>query len=117
MAAAFTAGPVLGQSQIELDGREQVKADKLDARLNAFYQGLMKRYSPSNRAALQTAERSWIKYRDDNCKFESSGAEGGSIYPMIYSICLQGMTAERITHLKYQANCQEGDSSCVEPNE
>lgn len=117
VAAAFllSADLAAGQTQLDLDRQEQSKADLLDARLNAEYRQLMSRYSAGDRAALQAAERAWLKYRDSDCQYEFLGVEGGSARPMIYSMCLQELTAERLKHLRYQATCKEGDLSCVEP--
>ena len=116
LALLLTAAAPNGfaQTQHDLNGREDAKADALDRRLNGLYGALMSRYTPADQALLRQSERSWIKYRDDDCKYEASGVIGGSIYPMIYAECVQQRTAERIKHLEYQSNCQEGDLSCVE---
>ncbi|CAI2932747.1 lysozyme inhibitor LprI family protein [Aminobacter niigataensis] len=88
-----------------------------DAKLNAAYGDIMKRLSESAdaRKLLQDSQRSWIVFRDAECKFASSGVEGGSIYPMIQAGCLQGLTDARVTQLGAYLKCEEGDLSCPVP--
>ena len=49
---------------------------------------------------LIQAEKDWVKFRDSHCKFEASQYEGGSIQPLIYSICLEELTKKRIEEIK-----------------
>ncbi|WP_406872792.1 lysozyme inhibitor LprI family protein [Aminobacter sp. P9b] len=88
-----------------------------DAKLNAAYGDIMKRLSESAdaRKLLQDSQRSWIAFRDAECKFASSGVEGGSIYPMIQAGCLQDLTDARVTQLGAYLKCEEGDLSCPVP--
>jgi uncharacterized protein YecT (DUF1311 family) len=112
----LATGPAaMAQTQGDMDAAESARAARLDKQLNAAYQQLMSRYSAADQALLKQSERSWLKYRDDDCRYEAAGVTGGSAYPMVYAMCLQGLTAERLKRLQYQAGCQEGDLSCVEP--
>lgn len=88
-----------------------------DAKLNAAYGDIMKRLSESAdaRKLLQDSQRSWIAFRDAECKFASSGVEGGSIYPMMQAGCLQGLTDARVAQLGAYLKCEEGDLSCPVP--
>jgi hypothetical protein len=40
-----------------------------DKDLNATYQALMSQLSPSDQAGLRTAERTWLKFREADCKY------------------------------------------------
>ena len=62
-------------------------------------------------------QRAWIAFRDAECKFASSGVEGGSVQPMIHSGCLQGLTDARVTQLGSYLKCEEGDLSCPVPGQ
>jgi uncharacterized protein YecT (DUF1311 family) len=90
-----------------------------DAKLNAAYSAIMKRLSDNAEARkkLQDSQRAWIAFRDAECKFASSGVEGGSTYPMIHSGCLQGLTDARVTQLGSYLKCEEGDLSCPVPGQ
>lgn len=88
-----------------------------DAKLNKSYGEIMKRLSDDNdgKKLLQTAQRAWIAFRDAECKFSTEGSKDGSIYPMLVSQCLAGLTETRGEQLKAYLNCEEGDMSCPVP--
>jgi len=90
-----------------------------DAKLNVAYGDIMKRLSDNAgaRKLLQDSQRAWIAFRDAECKFASSGIEGGSVQPMIHSGCLQGLTDARVTQLDSYLKCEEGDLSCPVPGQ
>ena len=44
---------------------------------------------------LLADQRAWLAYRDTQCALAADGARGGSIRPMIYSVCMEHMTLER----------------------
>jgi uncharacterized protein YecT (DUF1311 family) len=103
------------QTGMNVCAGEDYKAS--DAKLNADYARIMKRLSdsPDARNLLQGSQRAWIVFRDAECKFSSSGVEGGSVYPMIYAICMQGITDARVEQLGSYLKCEEGDLSCPVP--
>ncbi len=90
---------------------------KSDAELNAVYKQILQRLKDraDARALLTAAQRAWLTLRDAECKFSSSGVEGGSVYPMIYAMCLDGATKQRTAALKAYLDCKEGDTSCPVP--
>jgi uncharacterized protein YecT (DUF1311 family) len=61
---------------------------------------------------LKTAQNAWIKFRDTDCKFQSSASEGGSMYSMVFSGCLADKTLSRTKELNSLLHCKEGDTSC-----
>lgn len=68
---------------------------KADAELNRVYRLLVKDAGTAERAKLRAAQLAWLKFRDAHCDYEAFGNKGGSIYPMVYSFCLAGVTRER----------------------
>jgi len=50
---------------------------------------------------LRTAQRTWIKYRDQACLAESTIARAGSIQPLIEYICLERLTLNRVKDLEF----------------
>jgi uncharacterized protein YecT (DUF1311 family) len=94
---------------------QQYKA--ADEELNALYQQIATRLkgSTDSKKLLVSAQRSWIAFRDNECKFSASGAEGGSVYPLIYSNCITELTKARSETFKNYLKCQEGDMSCPVP--
>lgn len=50
--------------------------------------------------SLRTAQRAWITFRDAACDAEGFSSFGGSIRPMIVSLCLERLTRARTDDLR-----------------
>ena len=105
-------------SQRQMDDCAAFKYKQADAHLNKVYrkalqymtddlsraqkQGDQKqvKYEETAIASLKEAERTWISYRDVQCKASAQQYEGGSMAPMIYSQCLTTLTEHRAADLK-----------------
>jgi uncharacterized protein YecT (DUF1311 family) len=92
--------------QMELNecaGANYAAADKA---LNALYRRTMALREDSNaRMRLRASERDWMARRDKSCADEvGPQEEGGSIWPMEMSTCLQEKTDARIRALGRMAN-------------
>lgn len=48
---------------------------------------------------LLSAQRSWLAYRDAHCRSAGYWARGGSMEPMLVSLCLAELTKTRIRQL------------------
>jgi uncharacterized protein YecT (DUF1311 family) len=96
-------------------GQQNKVADK---ELNTLYQKITTRLKdkPEAKKLLVGAQRSWIAFRDAECKFSASGVAGGSVYPLIYSHCTTDLTKARVEVFKNYLKCQEGDMSCPVPS-
>ena len=90
---------------------------KSDAELNKLYKQIEARIKDdaATTKLLVTAQKAWVAFRDGECNFQSAGASGGSIGPMIYSMCLDGLTQSRIKDFQGYLKCEEGDTSCPVP--
>jgi uncharacterized protein YecT (DUF1311 family) len=73
---------------------------KADAELNKLYQQLMKGAGAAEKAKLRAAQLAWLRFRDAHCEYEAFGNRGGSIYPMVYSFCLEEVTRERVRQFR-----------------
>lgn len=109
---AVAAGDAVGQSQMELNAQAAADLRKSDQQLNAVYNKLRAKISDAGKKSLQTAQQSWLRFRDQECEFETMGTVGGSIHSMVVAICLTRLTDQRIKDLEAQLNCKEGDLSC-----
>lgn len=49
--------------------------------------------------ALRQAQREWIEFRDDACAAEALLVQGGSMQPMVGTLCLARLTRERTADL------------------
>lgn len=54
---------------------------------------------PSNGDTLLAAQRAWLAYRDAHCLTTAHYARGGSMEPMVISLCKAGLTRERTAQL------------------
>ena len=90
---------------------------KADAELNAVYKKLQSRKMDDAQAGklLTAAERAWVAFRDAECEFDAADNIGGTIYPMIYSGCLERLTKARIEQLDRYLRCEEGEVACSVP--
>ena len=110
--AAAAVGSAAAQSQMELNAQAGADLRKSDEQLNAVYNKLRAKISDAGKKSLQTAQQSWLRFRDQECEFETMGTVGGSIHSMIVAICLTRLTDQRIKDLEAQLNCKEGNLSC-----
>lgn len=88
-----------------------------DAELNSLYRQIEQRLreDADTKKLLVAAQRAWVAFRDAECTFSSSATAGGSAYPMVHSMCLDGLTKARNEGLKAYLDCEEGDLSCAVP--
>ncbi len=86
-----------------------------DGQLNVIYKQLFAKYDAANRTLLQTAQRSWLKFRDDECAYETGLSVGGTLHPAMETNCRAELTHDRVKRLNAQLHCAEGDLSCNPP--
>ncbi len=95
------------QTQYEMNVCADRKFKAADAELNRVYNRLAAKQDEGARAKLKATEASWLRYRDDNCDYEASLYEGGSMKPAIYSSCMERMTRARTAELREQIKEQD----------
>jgi len=100
------------KNQTELTDCTDSSYGLADRKLNSIYRQLMLKAGEKDKEYLRMAERAWIAYRDAECKYESSGSEGGTIYSTTYAACLAKKTVAHTKELKSLTNCLEYDLSC-----
>jgi uncharacterized protein YecT (DUF1311 family) len=83
--------------------------------LVAIYNQLYAKYDAANKKRLQIAQRSWRKYMDDECDYETAGTIGGTIHSTMVTNCNATLVEARIKQLQAQLNCAQGDMSCNAP--
>ncbi len=90
---------------------------KSDKQLNDLYKQVTARLKDdaATTKLLVTAQKAWVSFRDAECTFSSSAVAEGSAYPMIHSLCLDGLTQSRVKDLQTYLSCEEGDLSCPVP--
>ncbi len=71
-----------------------------DKKLNQVYQQLQPKINSKQNQRLIVAQRSWLKFRDETCDYESGHFEGGSVAPSVYGYCRARVTKERVKDLE-----------------
>lgn len=90
--------------------RDFQRADRM---LNGVYANLLSVLGDRDfRDKLRAAQRNWLSYRDNECRFETAENEGGSIHPMVYAGCLTRLTKERIRALEAITTCTKNPENC-----
>lgn len=77
----------------------QQEVKRQDTILNIEYNKLRKKLSPDQRDSLTKGQRSWLKFREDWCRFEEKGpsAPGGEAN---YYFCVLEQTDKQIDAIK-----------------
>jgi uncharacterized protein YecT (DUF1311 family) len=117
--AAYAAGDYANaQDQTTMDACASEAFKKSDKQLNELYKQISTRLKDDadKSKLLVTAQRAWVTFRDAECAFSASGVAEGSAYPMIHSMCLDGLTQTRTKDLQTYLACEEGDLSCPVPS-
>lgn len=112
-AYALNCSNAMNQSDMnQCAGAEYKKAD---AQLNNVYKKVMARAEAAQKTQLKAAQNAWIKFRDTECAFQTSAAEGGSIHSMMVANCMQVKSQARTKELEALLHCKEGDMTCALP--
>jgi uncharacterized protein YecT (DUF1311 family) len=80
VASAVTALAIRSasaQSQMELNAQAGADLRKSDEQLNIVYNKLRAKISDAGKTSLQIAQQSWLRFRDQECEFETMGTVGG----------------------------------------
>lgn len=108
LALLCHAAPALAQECDESDETQTgmnicagVAYKAADRKLNEAYGKVVAHLkdSPEDRKLLQAAQRAWIAFRDAECAFSGNGYAGGSMQPMVVSMCLTDLTETRTKQL------------------
>ena len=105
-------------SQRQMDDCAAFEYKQADAHLNRVYRKAVQymtddlaraqkegdqkqtKYEETAIASLKEAERTWISYRDIQCRAAAHQYEGGGMAPMIHSQCLTTVPEHRTADLK-----------------
>jgi uncharacterized protein YecT (DUF1311 family) len=114
LSEGASAADCADQTQHGLDMCAKAEFDRADRALNDAYREIMRRLGDDSHAKtlLVAAQKAWIGFRDAECAFAVSSTEGGTIYPMEFTLCEQDLTEKRTAALKTYLHCEEGDLSC-----
>lgn len=87
-------------AQLDINLCELRAFESADAVLNAVYRRVVKAVGSDRVEALRNAQRAWVAFRQAECALAGSEAQGGSMQPMLVSICARKLTEERTRFLR-----------------
>lgn len=89
-----------------------------DKKLNELYRQIEARLKDdaNSKKLLVQAQQDWVKFRDAECSFRTSASAGGTVAPMLISMCMDGLTQSRVKDFESYLKCREGDLSCPVPS-
>lgn len=87
------------QTQSEINYCAEQSRRRADQELNRVYRLVVPKLAAARRNQLVNAQTAWIKFRDAECDFSSSLAEGGTMQPGLEAGCLEQVTRERTSDL------------------
>lgn len=88
------------QTQQELNICTLKNYQEEDRKLNRVYQAALIDFSGVHRQRYVDAQVKWLPFRDAECEFAGSLAEGGSMQPMLVAGCMTTLTRQRTLDLQ-----------------
>ncbi|MCY7384087.1 MAG: lysozyme inhibitor LprI family protein [Microcoleus sp. CAN_BIN18] len=88
------------QTTLDMNMCSSQEFQAADKKLNQVYQQLQPKINTKQKQRLIVAQRSWLKFRDETCDYESGHFEGGSVAPSLYGYCRARVTKERVKDLE-----------------
>ena len=88
------------QTALDMNVCSSQEFQTADSKLNQLYQQLQAKISSRQKQRLTVAQRTWIKFRDENCDYAKGQFEGGSLAASTYGYCRARVTQERIKDLE-----------------
>ncbi|HEY9831342.1 MAG TPA: lysozyme inhibitor LprI family protein [Stenomitos sp.] len=88
------------QTTVEMKYCSQQSYQAADKQLNQVYQQVTSSIKGEQKQLLTTAQQAWIKFRDNNCNFETYLNRGGTGYEIFRNGCLERLTKQRTKDLQ-----------------
>ena len=88
------------QSTPEVKYCSQLSYQGADRQLNQVYQQVILSVKGEPKQLLISAQQAWIKFRDNNCDFETYLNRGGTGYEIFRNGCLERLTNQRTKDLQ-----------------
>ena len=89
-------------SQTEMNTCAERDAHQNQQRLKALIEDLRRKLSahePAQWSALEANQKTWEAFVEQDCRWESTFSDGGSVQPMVHANCIADATARRIERL------------------
>ena len=78
---------------------ENTRYEEANRKLNEVYSQVLNSLTGDRKEKLRSAESAWIIFRNKNADFLASGAEGGTLAPLLRVSALADTTEQRLKEL------------------
>ena len=95
-----SCGPNASLNTFQLQQCSAVAFKKADRELNEAYQAAIGGGDAERNKNLQAVQRLWLSFRNQECAWEASKYEGGTLAPVALGNCLVDITRARTKTLK-----------------
>lgn len=104
------------QTQRDMNSCADAHFGTANMALTSAYGALASRLKqkPASLAMLAKTQKAWTAWREAECRFTNAGYVEGTIYPMVYALCLERLTQRRIEQVRGYLDCKE-DLDCPVP--
>jgi len=113
IVSALMPLPLFAQDQTQLTTEARQGLEQSEKQMAKVLADLRAKISAEAKPKLQQAQRTWLRFRDEECTFETEATEQGSAHSMLLYACKGRLTDQRIKQLDSQLNCEDGNLSCV----
>lgn len=94
------SSPCPGSSTVEQVRCARLSYEAADRQINQVYRQVTASVNQDQKSALVSAQQAWIKFRDENCKFETYPNRSSSGYRVFLNQCLERVTRSRTAELE-----------------
>jgi uncharacterized protein YecT (DUF1311 family) len=112
LVGTLATASCVAQTQAVLTQRAATPLQAVQKELADMISAYRLRLNPTQRDGFDRSQEKWLEYRDAACQYQSSGALGGSAFPMVLGGCVESKTRQRLLEVKALSTCTEGDLSC-----
>ena len=110
--AQDTAECAAAVTQLQMNQCARAVLTREDAEMNRLYGQQMAYLGAARKKRLQASQRTWLKYRDRTCLYETGPrAASGSIWPMQTALCQAKLTRQRNDLLREYVACRQDGCS------
>ncbi len=98
--SAFQACSERADTDVAMHACAQEEFARQDKALNTIYKTLMAKLNSDGKDSLILAERDWVAFRDDECRFQNIDEFNHTDWPILIDSCEAELTEQRIKDLK-----------------
>ncbi len=88
----------MNQTDLNICTAQEYK--QADQKLNKLYKSYTAKLTSAQRKQFIDIQKTWVNYKNKDCRYTAQAYEGGSMYPLVLNDCLTEKTEDRIEDLE-----------------